>query len=232
MSDLPEIRNGAAALEISYNGEPQSWFQRQIRGTQYQPILKDHICKVSGLTFSDGTLTRYRCTDMTEMWTLVCEMPLVCVLRTWVLWWKLGCVTSPWLQALTGGICQISRFGWKMPPWPRNSVTHTLIRRTGAAAPVLSEAYALVQEVGRFSGSYWADISSVDTFLIVFVPSSQGSRATLQTGSLTPWFPGVCLTLGTATITGPDSTAGWSGTASSAQLSPTLNQWASRYSST
>lgn len=49
MSDLPEIRNGAAALEISYNGEPQSWFQRQIRGTQYQPILRDHICKVSCL---------------------------------------------------------------------------------------------------------------------------------------------------------------------------------------
>lgn len=50
MSDLPEIRNGAAALEISYNGEPQSWFQRQIRGTQYQPILRDHICKVSRLS--------------------------------------------------------------------------------------------------------------------------------------------------------------------------------------
>lgn len=49
MSDLPEIRNGAAGLEISYNGEPQSWFQRQIRGTQYQPILRDHICKVSRL---------------------------------------------------------------------------------------------------------------------------------------------------------------------------------------
>lgn len=47
MSDLPEIRNGASALEISYNGEPQSWFQRHIRGAQYQPILKDHICKVS-----------------------------------------------------------------------------------------------------------------------------------------------------------------------------------------
>ncbi|KAJ8369806.1 hypothetical protein SKAU_G00098340 [Synaphobranchus kaupii] len=45
MSDLPEIRNGASALEISYNGEPQSWFQRQIRGAQYQPILRDHICK-------------------------------------------------------------------------------------------------------------------------------------------------------------------------------------------
>jgi len=49
MSDLPEIRNGAASLEISYNGEPQSWFQRQIRGTQYQPILRDHICKVRTL---------------------------------------------------------------------------------------------------------------------------------------------------------------------------------------
>uniref|UniRef100_A0A8C5CVZ0 DNA (cytosine-5)-methyltransferase n=1 Tax=Gadus morhua TaxID=8049 RepID=A0A8C5CVZ0_GADMO len=45
MSDLPDIRNGHASLEISYNGEPQSWFQRQIRGTQYQPILRDHICK-------------------------------------------------------------------------------------------------------------------------------------------------------------------------------------------
>ncbi len=50
MSDLPEIRNGAAALEISYNGEPQSWFQRHIRGSQYQPILRDHICKVSSFT--------------------------------------------------------------------------------------------------------------------------------------------------------------------------------------
>ncbi|PKU28515.1 hypothetical protein llap_21181 [Limosa lapponica baueri] len=46
MSDLPEVRNGASALEISYNGEPQSWFQRQIRGSQYQPILRDHICKM------------------------------------------------------------------------------------------------------------------------------------------------------------------------------------------
>ena len=46
MSDLPEVRNGASALEILYNGEPQSWFQRQLRGSQYQPILRDHICKV------------------------------------------------------------------------------------------------------------------------------------------------------------------------------------------
>lgn len=47
MSDLPEVRNGASALEILYNGEPQSWFQRQLRGSQYQPILRDHICKVT-----------------------------------------------------------------------------------------------------------------------------------------------------------------------------------------
>ncbi|KAM4889230.1 DNA (cytosine-5)-methyltransferase 1 [Thomomys bottae] len=45
MSDLPEIQNGASAPEISYNGEPQSWFQRQLRGSHYQPILRDHICK-------------------------------------------------------------------------------------------------------------------------------------------------------------------------------------------
>ncbi|XP_051011932.1 LOW QUALITY PROTEIN: DNA (cytosine-5)-methyltransferase 1 [Acomys russatus] len=45
MSDLPEIQNGASTPEISYNGEPQSWFQRQLRGSHYQPILRDHICK-------------------------------------------------------------------------------------------------------------------------------------------------------------------------------------------
>lgn len=57
MSDLPEIRNGASALEISYNGEPQSWFQRQIRGSQYQPILRDHICKVKHFPFLCYLLT-------------------------------------------------------------------------------------------------------------------------------------------------------------------------------
>nr|XP_054770266.1 DNA (cytosine-5)-methyltransferase PliMCI-like [Lytechinus pictus] len=45
MSDLPTIRNGAQKLEISYDGEPQSDFQKKIRGNQYQPILRDHICK-------------------------------------------------------------------------------------------------------------------------------------------------------------------------------------------
>nr|XP_042136225.1 DNA (cytosine-5)-methyltransferase 1-like [Peromyscus maniculatus bairdii] len=45
MCDLPEIQNGASALEISYEGEPHSWFQRQVRGSHYQPILRDHICK-------------------------------------------------------------------------------------------------------------------------------------------------------------------------------------------
>ncbi|RZF31854.1 hypothetical protein LSTR_LSTR009501 [Laodelphax striatellus] len=45
MSDLPEIGNGANELEISYNLDPQSHFQRLIRGDQYQPVLTDHICK-------------------------------------------------------------------------------------------------------------------------------------------------------------------------------------------
>lgn len=63
MSDLPEIRNGAAALEISYNGEPQSWFQRQIRGTQYQPILRDHICKVRSRTVSRFGGEPARCSE-------------------------------------------------------------------------------------------------------------------------------------------------------------------------
>ena len=43
MSDLPEIRNGASKVELSYGCEPISWFQREIRkGCR---ILTDHICK-------------------------------------------------------------------------------------------------------------------------------------------------------------------------------------------
>ncbi|KAJ9600521.1 hypothetical protein L9F63_026341, partial [Diploptera punctata] len=45
MSDLPEIRNGHKKEEMPYGGEPMSHFQRMIRGNQYQPILRDHICK-------------------------------------------------------------------------------------------------------------------------------------------------------------------------------------------
>lgn len=45
MSDLPEIRNGHRKEEMSYGTEPESHFQRLIRGNQYQPILRDHICK-------------------------------------------------------------------------------------------------------------------------------------------------------------------------------------------
>ncbi|KAK2098345.1 DNA (cytosine-5)-methyltransferase 1 [Saguinus oedipus] len=52
MSDRPEVRNGASALEISYNGEPQSWFQRQLRGTQLATSAQHR----SGL--SDGTMAR------------------------------------------------------------------------------------------------------------------------------------------------------------------------------
>ncbi|KAK3733077.1 hypothetical protein QZH41_008420, partial [Actinostola sp. cb2023] len=45
MADLPEINNGASSVEIPYNGEAISHFQRQIRGNQHQPVLRDHICK-------------------------------------------------------------------------------------------------------------------------------------------------------------------------------------------
>ena len=45
MSDLPDIRNGAAVKEISYEGEPRTHFQKLIRGNRSQPILYDHICK-------------------------------------------------------------------------------------------------------------------------------------------------------------------------------------------
>uniref|UniRef100_A0A7N4NX89 Cytosine-specific methyltransferase n=1 Tax=Sarcophilus harrisii TaxID=9305 RepID=A0A7N4NX89_SARHA len=46
LSDLPTIKNGASLEEISYEGEPKTWFQRQIRGPRHQQVLKDHICKV------------------------------------------------------------------------------------------------------------------------------------------------------------------------------------------
>ncbi|XP_076247833.1 DNA methyltransferase 1a isoform X2 [Calliopsis andreniformis] len=45
MSDLPEIKNGWNKEEMPYNSEPISHFQRKMRGNQYQPILRDHICK-------------------------------------------------------------------------------------------------------------------------------------------------------------------------------------------
>ncbi|XP_071444299.1 DNA (cytosine-5)-methyltransferase 1-like [Hetaerina americana] len=45
MSDLPEIRNGSKKEELSYGGEPLSHFQRQLRGNQDFPVLRDHICK-------------------------------------------------------------------------------------------------------------------------------------------------------------------------------------------
>ncbi|XP_014253428.1 DNA (cytosine-5)-methyltransferase 1-like [Cimex lectularius] len=45
MSDLPQIPNGFRDEEIPYIGEPISHFQKQMRGSQYQTILRDHICK-------------------------------------------------------------------------------------------------------------------------------------------------------------------------------------------
>lgn len=148
-----------------------------------------------------------------------------------MLWLKAVCVTSRWLQDPTGGIYPTSRSGWETALWPRNCATRTLIKRMDAAALVHSGVFAPVQEVCIHSFSTLLlrlkrSIRQFDGISDCF----QGSRATLRTGSLTPWSRGVCHTLETATTTGPDCTAGWSGTASSVQLSPTLNPWANRYS--
>ena len=43
MSDLPEIPNGAKEEEMSYGGDPQSQFQKEMR--ENSEILRDHICK-------------------------------------------------------------------------------------------------------------------------------------------------------------------------------------------
>lgn len=45
MSDLPEISNGHCKDEMAYGGEALTHFQRRIRGNQYMPILRDHVCK-------------------------------------------------------------------------------------------------------------------------------------------------------------------------------------------
>lgn len=45
MSDLPDIKNGWNKEEMPYDSEPMSHFQRKVRGNQYQPLLRDHICK-------------------------------------------------------------------------------------------------------------------------------------------------------------------------------------------
>ncbi|XP_065647414.1 DNA (cytosine-5)-methyltransferase PliMCI isoform X3 [Hydra vulgaris] len=44
MSDLPEIKNGANKMEIGYDTEPLTHFQKKIRGKHMQ-VLRDHICK-------------------------------------------------------------------------------------------------------------------------------------------------------------------------------------------
>ncbi|XP_066590215.1 DNA (cytosine-5)-methyltransferase 1-like isoform X2 [Prorops nasuta] len=45
MADLPNIRNGWNKEEMPYSGEAISHFQRKVRNTQFDVMLKDHICK-------------------------------------------------------------------------------------------------------------------------------------------------------------------------------------------
>lgn len=44
MSDLPDIKNGASALEISYEGDPLSHFQRLVSWLSF--VLFVHIISV------------------------------------------------------------------------------------------------------------------------------------------------------------------------------------------
>ena len=57
----------------------------------------------------------------------------------------------------------------------------------------------------------------------------RASSVTQWTDSLTRWCHGVCPTRATGTTTGPDCTDVWSGRASLAPQSPTLNPWANRW---
>merc|ERR1712241_160673 len=43
LSDLPKIKNGHSEVEMSYSKDPESHFQKKIRGDQQ--VLRDHICK-------------------------------------------------------------------------------------------------------------------------------------------------------------------------------------------
>ncbi|KAF5294330.1 hypothetical protein FQR65_LT10783 [Abscondita terminalis] len=45
MSDLPEIKNGCYAKEMPYDSEPNSHFQRAMRGNDPTGVVIDHICK-------------------------------------------------------------------------------------------------------------------------------------------------------------------------------------------
>jgi len=45
MSDLPKIKNGANKLEIGYDNEPLSHFQKMVRRLHLQQVLRDHVCK-------------------------------------------------------------------------------------------------------------------------------------------------------------------------------------------
>ncbi|XP_045468881.1 DNA (cytosine-5)-methyltransferase 1-like isoform X2 [Harmonia axyridis] len=45
LSDLPEIKNGFNQLEIQYDSEPLTHFQRLMRGRESSEVVRDHICK-------------------------------------------------------------------------------------------------------------------------------------------------------------------------------------------
>ncbi|KAF7281042.1 DNA (cytosine-5)-methyltransferase 1-like [Rhynchophorus ferrugineus] len=45
MADLPDIKNGSNRVEIPYDADPVSHFQKLMRGYEDDAMLRDHICK-------------------------------------------------------------------------------------------------------------------------------------------------------------------------------------------
>ena len=43
LSDLPKIKNGHQKVEMGYSKDPESHFQKKIRGDAQ--VLRDHVCK-------------------------------------------------------------------------------------------------------------------------------------------------------------------------------------------
>ena len=67
MSDLPAIKNGASKRELAYDCEPNSWFQRQIRGNAE---VRSDISLVSRLTRCRSTNRVFKEYDVTILATI------------------------------------------------------------------------------------------------------------------------------------------------------------------
>lgn len=102
MSDLPKIRNGASQREISYEGEPQSAFQRM----------------VSSYTEADVTVnTMFYFHFRFEAIRMFC---LTMCVKSWLRWLQLAFDTSLVILVLIGETCQMLNWTCQTEMWQRN----------------------------------------------------------------------------------------------------------------